>query len=306
MDTEISNVTDLTQFKNELGKSSEFLDLILPTLNSWLLSKSSQETRRSYARTVARFIQHFGADNLCALKPAMIVEWINQQGLCPTSSSQRISAIKSFYNVLIVNDFIDRNPAQVIKSGGKANSRHYTPVPTNMIVEVLRKLDNSNNPKDLRDASITRFLVNFSLRNFEVSNLVINSITETHLLISGKGQKDITYPFEECETRNSVMKWLEVRNNTSKYVFTNFSRSQEVNSDSKISTNGIREIIKNHFPAFSPHCLRSRGVTDLFNNSGQNIALAAAFARHSDSSVTRECYIDGNQIAESMRFRPRY
>lgn len=202
------------------------------------------------------------------------------------SQSRMLSAIKSFYDFLMVEGLCSENPCQKIdfpKLG-----RH---LPAVLSVEEVGAMIESVDCKDwqgLRDRAILEVLYGCGLRVSECSALKLSNLyfEEGFVRIIGKGDKERLVPVGEMAV-DAVNSYLQARPLDSEYVFIN-------RTGGSLSRISIFKLIKKAAADagvnknISPHSLRHSFATHLVEN-GADLRLVQEMLGH-ESILTTEIY----------------
>lgn len=225
-----------------------------------------------------------------------------------TSRAHYLTVIKNFYNFLVGEDIIDKNPCENIKS-----LKLEKKLPNYLTEEEIEKLLNIElkTPLDYRNKAMLEVLYATGMRVSELVNLKISNIEikEDLIRIMGKGSKERISPISDvCEKylnlylndyRNTLLK-----NKDSEYVFIN-------KSGGKISRQGFFKIIKKQAliaginKEISPHTLRHSYATNLLKN-GADLRIIQELLGHSDISTTEiYTHIINEKVKSDYENHPR-
>lgn len=230
-------------------------------------------------------------------------------GGAKSTRSHRLAVVRSMFRALVAEGVLTENPAQAVRcERAVAESvKHHVPVPRGQLIKVLAKL--GDDERGRRDRALLLVLANCGLRRSEVAELTVSSIErngeDAALLVHGKGGRVDRLPLKPA-TLGALEKWLEVsggKDAPDGYLFRNISRNPKLRAG-KLSPGGVRVIVRKYFKRFSPHSMRSRFVSDVYENAG-DIFMAQLAARHKSSQVTQG-YISVEQQKQAMTFAPNY
>jgi integrase/recombinase XerD len=165
----------------------------------------SSNSIESYHRDLLRFVQllnekELAFDAISEVEISVIIGYLTQAGLAPTSINRFLSSIKGFYKYCgveysITSPMLEVNQFKVARKLPKALS----------VEEVSRLIESTNNPAEpttLRDRAILEILYGTGARVAELVGIDINDISKDHfdgeeitiLKLRGKGSKERLVP----------------------------------------------------------------------------------------------------------------
>lgn len=122
------------------------------------------------------------------------VKWISELSFSATSQARIISGIKTFYKFLLMENEIERSPAELLES-----PRTTRKLPVFLTIEEIDKLvaviDRST-PEGERNITLLETLYSCGLRVSELVNLKITDLhfNEDYIKVTGKGSKERLVP----------------------------------------------------------------------------------------------------------------
>ena len=162
------------------------------------LSKNSIE---AYQRDIKKLIQFFNAKNI-APQPADVnlatlrefLRWITELGMSTTSQARILSGIKAFYNYLLMEDLITKNPAELLESP-KLKRKLPEVLDVHEIDLMVEQIDHSK-PEGMRNKAIIETMFSCGLRVSELVGLKFADIsyTDEFVRVIGKGNKERLIP----------------------------------------------------------------------------------------------------------------
>ena len=162
------------------------------------LSKNSIE---AYQRDMEKLIQFFNAKNM-APQPADVnlatlrefLRWITELGMSTTSQARILSGIKAFYNYLLMEDLITKNPAELLESP-KLKRKLPEVLDVHEIDLMVAQIDHSK-PEGMRNKAIIETMFSCGLRVSELVGLKFADIsyTDEFVRVLGKGNKERLVP----------------------------------------------------------------------------------------------------------------
>lgn len=269
----------------------EFLDYLQYQLNY------ATATITSYNREIIHFKTYLiqeEIDSFSKVDYLMLRGYLTRlydEGLSKTSINHRLSALRSFYNYLLKEEFIDDNPFKLIAFQKTAKRN-----PDFLFLEEMLELLDSIETKDnlgIRNKAMLELMYACGLRCFEVVNLQINDIdfNQMVLLIHGKGKKDRYVPFHEFagqwlkEYLNGARVELISKCDGHNFVF--------VNKFGKPLTNrGLEDIVDritfryDSTKKIHPHTIRHSFATHLLD-AGADIRTIQELLGHENLSTTQ-------------------
>lgn len=122
------------------------------------------------------------------------LRWITELGMQPSSQARIISGIKAFYKYLIMEDLIQKNPAELLEAPQTKRKLPDT-LSTYEIDEMIKTIDLSK-PEGMRNKAILETMFSCGLRVSETVNLKLSDISyaEEFVRIIGKGNKERLVP----------------------------------------------------------------------------------------------------------------
>lgn len=162
------------------------------------LSKNSIE---AYQRDMEKLIQFFNAKDM-APQPADVnlatlrefLRWITELGMSTTSQARILSGIKAFYNYLLMEDLITKNPAELLESP-KLKRKLPEVLDVHEIDLMVAQIDHSK-PEGMRNKAIIETMFSCGLRVSELVGLKFADIsyTDEFVRVIGKGNKERLVP----------------------------------------------------------------------------------------------------------------
>jgi integrase/recombinase XerD len=248
------------------------------------------------------------------LEPDDIKNFISQLAegdLNPHSQSRLISGLKSFFQFLILEKWIQANPMELISSP-KIQRQLPDTLSVLEINSMISQIDLSK-PEGLRNQAIVETLYGSGLRVSELVNLKISDISLENAImrILGKGKKERLVPMSSTSIKlissyfETWRRQLSIQNGFEDYVFLNrrgknLSRIMifQIIKDLALKA-GIRKII-------SPHTLRHSFASHLIEG-GADLRAVQEMLGH-ESILTTEIYthLDRDFLRQTLnQFHPR-
>ncbi|MDG1757169.1 MAG: tyrosine recombinase [Bacteroidia bacterium] len=255
----------------------------------------SNNTLNAYISDLKKLISFCENKDLTTLTKTVILQFINNLntlGLSPRSTARIISSLKTFYKQQILNETMDANPMQSIKTP-KLSKKLPEVLSYDEILKMMEFIDFTKLAGE-RDKTIVMLLYGGGLRVSELVSLKVNDlfVDEGFIKVKGKGGKERLVPIG-AKTINQVSYYVEsYRNKVARDDFKNYLiLNQRGGSLSRISVfNLIKKLaleagIKK---AISPHTLRHSFATTLIE-AGANLRAVQQMLGH-ESITTTEIY----------------
>ena len=230
--------------------------------------------------------------------------------LSETSQSRIISAIKSFYKFLLIENLIETDPSENLVSPKIGRK-----LPNVLTIEEINLIINSieSNNVGIRNKAIIEIIYGCGLRVSELTNLLLSNLflKQGYIKIVGKGNKERLSPIGSLATDSlndfltNVRPGLKINNKFSDHVFIN-------NRGTSLSRSMIFKMIKKYTlkaninKDISPHSLRHSFATHLVEG-GANLRAVQEILGHS-SITTTEIYthLDSDYLRSNLiEYHPR-
>ena len=230
--------------------------------------------------------------------------------LSVTSQSRIISAIKSFYKFLLIENLIQTDPSENLVSPKIGRK-----LPNVLTIEEINLIINSveSNNVGIRNRAIIEIIYGCGLRVSELTNLLLSNLflKQGYIKIVGKGNKERLSPIGSLaidslnDFLTNVRPGLKINNKFSDHVFIN-------NRGTSLSRSMIFKMIKKYTLTanikkdISPHSLRHSFATHLVEG-GANLRAVQEILGHS-SITTTEIYthLDSDYLRSNLvEYHPR-
>ena len=255
----------------------------------------SNNTLNAYISDLKKLISFCENKSLTTLTKTIILEFINNLntlGLSSRSTARIISSLKTFYKQQILNETMDANPMQSIKTP-KLSKKLPDVLSYDEILKMMEFIDFTKLAGE-RDKTIVMLLYGGGLRVSELISLKVNDlfVDEGFIKVKGKGSKERLVPIG-AKTINQVSYYVEsyrnkvARDDSKNYLILNqrggsLSRISVFNLIKKLALEaGIKK-------AISPHTLRHSFATTLIE-AGANLRAVQQMLGH-ESITTTEIY----------------
>lgn len=217
------------------------------------------------------------------------------QDMATASVSRKISTVKAFYQWLVDEELLERNPMKRIKTPKEPMS-----LPKNLNKEDFEKL--RSQIKSVRNRTILELLASSGMRVSEMTALNIQDVdlVNRQIKVLGKGKKERIVHFSPT-AKFCLNVYLESRKDKnpalfiSKYGERLSIRSIEMQIRSDAQKAGIHENV-------TPHCLRHTFASNLYQN-GADIGFISMELGHSSPEITMRYARLDNQTRANMHDR---
>lgn len=245
----------------------------------------------SYENDILEFLSFLKEHNLDILNidytnTKIFLKELNNKKNKTSTLSRKISSLRSFYNFLINNNYLDNNPFILVKLPKK--EKHLPRFFQYNELEQLLSIPDLNTALGQRDKAILEVLYASGIRVSELINIKITDINGEEIKVFGKGSKERIvmigdYARDSLDLYlNNGYKTLNKKNNS--YLFLN-------SNGEKLTTRGIRYILDKIIKQtsldkkISPHMLRHTFATHLLNE-GCDLLSVQELLGHENLSTT--------------------
>jgi site-specific recombinase XerC len=287
-------------------------------LAAWIRShEASPHTARAYAAEARRFAAFLAQSpdlgGFLGCRASVVTAYIGEDiAASGATRARRVAVLRSLFAAIVRDGLRNDNPAADIVVRHAKSGKHHTAIPQGLVMETLRRLADSDVPRDIRDRAMLLLMLNTAARRSEVASLNVSSLErggdgKHHLVFTGKGRKAARMLLHASCVR-AVDRWLAVAghgNDPAAALFHCLSHRPE-HRGRRLTSVGVGCIIKALFPDFSAHAIRARAGTDVWQESNKNLHVAQAFMRHSSPTVTAEVYIQPETEAWAQGFAVDY
>lgn len=238
------------------------------------------------------------------------LNFLNDKKLSKSSTSRKLSSLRTFYKYLVINKYTDSNPFMLVSSP-KKEKRIPKFINYNNIEEIFN-IPNLKTKEGQRQRIILEILYSCGVRVSELVNIKIKDIdfSNNTILIFGKGSKERIVIFGEYakdimklyinEGRNIYLKGIP-----SEYLIVG-------DKQEKLTTRRIQQIIDEIISQTSiklnitPHMFRHTFATHLLDNGCDLLAVQELLGHESLSSTEIYTHVSNEHLRDVfMKCHPR-
>ena len=302
---------------NEKTEKKDTAALIIRKYQQYLkLEKSlSQNTLDAYMTDLDKLLNFLQSENIeisdvCLDDLERFSAGLHDIGIHPRSQARIISGIKSFFHFLIMADYLEADPSELLE-GPKIGLKLPEVLTVEEIDSIIAAIDLSKN-EGQRNRAILETLYSCGLRVSELTNLKLSDLyfDEGFIKVEGKGSKQRLVPISPRAIKEIKLYFTDrnrgkIKKEYEDYVFLarwgkNISRIMVFHLIKELAqTAGITKNI-------SPHTFRHSFATHLLEG-GANLRAIQCMLGH-ESIATTEIYthIDRNMLrSEIIEHHPR-
>ena len=256
----------------------------------------AQNTLESYGRDLRQFqayLQDSKIDFMKDLNRSTILTYLNSlqsNGKAVSTISRNLAAIKSFYQYLVRERYLEKDPAAHLESP-KLEKKLPKVLSVNEVEELLKQ-PNATLPAGLRDKAMLELLYATGIRVSELISLNISDVNLDmgYIKCYGKGSKERIVPLGSIAAK-CVQDYLT--KGRPKLVRTYEEAALFINHHgNRLTRQGFWKIIKkyaqeaNIIKEITPHTLRHSFATHLLEN-GADLRSVQEMLGHADISTTQ-------------------
>ena len=298
-------------------KSKENPDDILSKYKVYLrLEKSlSDNTVSAYLADISKLFQFLKDEQIHPLDVTLdnletFSANLRDLGIQPRSQARILSGIRSFYHYLILEDYLQADPSELLES--PQIGLHLPEILTLEEIDTLiESIDLSTN-EGQRNRTILETLYSCGLRVSELCNLKLSDLylEEGFIKVEGKGSKQRLIPISPRAIRELQLYFLDrnqisIKKNYEDYVFIskrgkNISRITVFHIIKTLAeTIGMKKTI-------SPHTFRHSFATHLLEGGANLRAIQCMLGHESIGTTEIYTHIDKNRLrSEIIEHHPR-
>ncbi|MCU7493949.1 MAG: site-specific tyrosine recombinase XerD [Ignavibacteria bacterium] len=273
------------------------------------LSENTITGYRNDLMNLVNFASDRGIEDESSIDYRLISDFykmLSDMGVAGTTSARYLSSHKGYFEYLLSNGYIERNPVEKIMS--PKLSRKLPQVLTFNEVEKILSQPTTDTPLGIRDKALLEVLYASGLRVSESIGLHLQDLflTEEVIRVFGKGSKERLVPIG-----SSAIEWINVYLMRSRPLLEKKGKSQNVlflnNRGSKLSRMGVWKIVDRYtreagvLKEVHPHTFRHSFATHLLEG-GADLRAVQEMLGHADISTTQiYTHIDREYIKQVHR-----
>jgi integrase/recombinase XerC len=252
----------------------EYLDQFIQMLRSE--KYYSPHTCTNYRRDLNQFRNYLAKQDIESWKQVGYSEVSgfaaqrHRQGRKSRTIQRELSSIRSFYQFLIRNALVAKNPALEVRA-----PKSDRPLPKTCDAETIDRLLSVDDPSDglqVRDVAIFELIYSSGLRLAELINIDLDDIDlpQQQLIVTGKGNKTRHLPIGS-KAVSAVKRWLKLRQDFTRdsqqsalFLSKQGKRISPRNVQSRLNRLIQRRALDQHL---SPHTLRHSFATHMLESS---------------------------------------
>lgn len=241
-----------------------------------------------------------------------LLKQMNEAGIAPTSQRRLISGWRMFYRMLVIEDAMKDNPADLLDLPARPD--HLPDVLTDEDITRIQSTFDLSFPDQYRNNVIVEVLYGCGLRVSELVNLKLSNIYEEEevLQVIGKGDKERWVPINARALEmmmnyiHSVRSHINIKAGEEKYVFLN-------RLGSHLSRNYVFMFLKQAVSDaglnkhVSPHSLRHSFATELVENGADLRAVQEMLGHESISTTEIYTHLKRETLRNTIEaYHPHY
>lgn len=272
---------------------------------------------KAYIRDLEKIARHFEEMDLSPLQLKLINlerclrDLQEQSGLSSRSQARLISSLKAFYKYLILEDYLQENPAELLE-GPKLDRKLPEYLEEEEVSRLIDGVDRSK-PEGMRNVAIFETLYACGLRVSELLDLRLSDLffKEDLIRVIGKGNKERLVPINPLAQkminiyRKEIRAHLDIKRGSEDILFLNrrggpLSRAMifHLVKDAAQSA-GIRKKI-------SPHTFRHSFATHLVKHGADLRAVQEMLGHESITTTEIYTHLSQEQLRDTiLKFHPR-
>lgn len=283
------------------------LDHLLDSFINHLTAErgASSHTVEAYQRDIIHFIEFLEGHSRDVPERKDIESYmyfLKEKGKNPRSIVRALSALRSFFNFLVLDGSVQSNPMEDIDA-----PKYTRPVPEVLSEEEVVKLLDIHDDKrqSLRDKTIIELLYATGLRVSELIQLKRSDINLEggFIIASGKRSKERIVPIGE-HSKKALIEYLDKARPKGHFLFPN-KRGKALTRQAiwKIIRKYAKRIEREHI---SPHTLRHTFATHLLQG-GADLRSVQILLGHEDIATTQiYTHVDTKRLKEiHKKYHPR-
>lgn len=269
----------------------------------YVIKKHSEHTINNYKIDLEDFLEFNNKKVLNVDKDVVnkYLQYLYDRNVSKATISRKLSSLRSFYNYLYNNGYVDKNYFIMIKNPKKDNG--LPKFVKDIDIDKMFNIPDVRNPLGQRNLLIIRMLYATGVRVSELVSIKLSDIDirERTIRITGKGDKERIVVFG-----NNTKEVLELYINNGRYKL-NSGRSDYLflNKDGDVlSDRYVRKVIDDIIIKasitmhVSPHMLRHTFATDMLNNGADLVSVKDLLGHESLNTTSIYTHVSDDKIRE--------
>ena len=235
---------------------------------------------------------------------------LHDLGICPRSQARILSGIRSFYQFLVLEDYLQESPSELLESPKTGFQ-----IPEVLTLEEIDKLISCidlSHPEGQRNRAILETLYSCGLRVSELCNLKLSNLylDEGFIKIEGKGNKQRLVPISQRAIHELKFYFIDRNRTFIKPGFEDFVFiSKRGNNISRIMVFHIIKVLSETIGLtknISPHTFRHSFATHLLEGGANLRAIQCMLGHESIGTTEIYTHIDRKMLRkEIIEHHPR-
>lgn len=275
------------------------------------LEKSfSANTLDAYCKDLDKLRNYLSGENIDMLEVTLddlhhFIASLHDVGIHPRSQARILSGIRSFYRFLLLEDYIESDPTELIENP-RLGIRLPDVLSVHEIDTIIASVDLSKT-EGQRDRAILEVLYSCGLRVSELCNLKLSDLNlpEGFIRVEGKGNKQRLVPIspraiDELTIYFEARSYIQPKHGHEDYVFLSFRRGTKLSRIMVFHIVKVQTELAGIDKTVSPHTFRHSFATHLLEG-GANLRVIQCMLGH-ESITTTEIYahIDNQRLREEI------
>lgn len=257
------------------------------------LAKNTLDSYERDLKVFLNYLQKNALTNLQAVMRSNVVGYLGslkERGLAVSTISRNLASIRSFFNYLVAERYIQENPANDMES--PKQEKKLPKILSMKDIDLLLKQPNIEKVTGIRDSAMLELLYATGIRVTELIDLNINDINTDsgYIRCKGKGSKERIVPIGNLASQKVK---FYINNSRTKLIKQSGDQSLFFNQHGKrLTRQGFWKILKKYTKQanisreITPHTLRHSFATHLLEN-GADLRSVQEMLGHADISTTQ-------------------
>lgn len=268
--------------------------------------RSSSETINNYRRDISKLLSYAQQHNIAtandidAFHIRQCMGQLHKHSLSPRSLQRWLSAVRSFFNVLIKKNHLKKNPCEGVKAP-KANKPLPKTLDTDQVGQLLNKF--SDTFIGARDSAMLELMYSSGLRLSELTHLDLSDIDwgNKSVIVTGKGNKSRQLPIGRFAYK-ALKQWLpwrekQIKGSNEKAVFISNKGQRLGNRSVQLRLKAL-STSQNMSQSVNPHMLRHSFASHLLESSGDLRAVQELLGHANISTTQIYTHLDFQHLAK--------